>query len=61
MGRKTTIHIFQATNKRNLTREALDIAKILFGTLGTTTKCLERKSAKLKITGRIKTILTIAC
>ena len=27
MGRKTTIWILQATNKRNLTREDLDMAK----------------------------------
>ena len=27
MGRKTTVWIFQATNKRNFTREDLDMAK----------------------------------
>ena len=27
MGRKTTLWIFQATNKRSLTRENLDVAK----------------------------------
>ena len=27
MGRKTNVLIFQATNKRNLTREDLDMAK----------------------------------